>query len=109
MDILRKRYVDIGDHVKKGQLLALIDAPDLDQQVDQAREQLQPGRGAVSAAAGATGSESRDLGALADAGGEGRVLAAGWRSARGGLQYAGSGGRFGPAQRGELSRQPGAA
>jgi len=34
------RYVDIGDHVKKGQLLALIDAPDLDQQVDQAREQL---------------------------------------------------------------------
>jgi multidrug efflux pump subunit AcrA (membrane-fusion protein) len=37
---LSKRYVDIGDHVKKGQLLALIDAPDLDQQVDQAREQL---------------------------------------------------------------------
>jgi multidrug efflux pump subunit AcrA (membrane-fusion protein) len=37
---LRKRYVDIGDHVKKGQLLAIIDAPDLDQQVDQAREQL---------------------------------------------------------------------
>lgn len=37
---LRKRYADIGDHVKKGQLLALIDAPDLDQQVDQAREQL---------------------------------------------------------------------
>jgi multidrug efflux pump subunit AcrA (membrane-fusion protein) len=37
---LRKRFVDIGDHVKKGQLLALIDAPDLDQQVEQAREQL---------------------------------------------------------------------
>ena len=37
---LRKRYVDIGDHVKQGQLLALIDAPDLDQQVDQARQQL---------------------------------------------------------------------
>jgi multidrug efflux pump subunit AcrA (membrane-fusion protein) len=37
---LRKRYVDLGDHVKKGQLLAIIDAPDLDQQVDQAREQL---------------------------------------------------------------------
>ena len=37
---LRKRYVDIGDHVKKGQLLAVIDAPDLDQQVDQARQQL---------------------------------------------------------------------
>ncbi len=37
---LRRRFVDIGDHVRKGQLLALIDAPDLDQQVDQAREQL---------------------------------------------------------------------
>jgi multidrug efflux pump subunit AcrA (membrane-fusion protein) len=37
---LRTRYVDIGDHVKKGQLLAVIDAPDLDQQVDQARQQL---------------------------------------------------------------------
>ena len=37
---IRKRYVDIGDHVSKGQLLAILDAPDLDQQVDQAREQL---------------------------------------------------------------------
>ncbi len=37
---LKKRYVDIGDRVRKGQLLALIDSPDLDQQVDQAREQL---------------------------------------------------------------------
>jgi len=37
---LKKRYADIGDHVRKGQLLALIDAPDLDQQVDQARQQL---------------------------------------------------------------------
>ena len=37
---MRKRYVDIGDHVKKGQLLALLDAPDLDQQVEQARQQL---------------------------------------------------------------------
>ena len=37
---LSKRFVDIGDHVRKGQLLALIDAPDLDQQVEQAGEQL---------------------------------------------------------------------
>jgi multidrug efflux pump subunit AcrA (membrane-fusion protein) len=37
---LRARYVDIGDHVRKGQLLALIDSPDLDAQVEQAREQL---------------------------------------------------------------------
>ena len=32
-----KRYVDIGDQVKEGQLMAEIDAPDLDQQVAQAR------------------------------------------------------------------------
>jgi multidrug efflux pump subunit AcrA (membrane-fusion protein) len=37
---LKRRYVDIGDHVHQGQLLALIDAPDLDQQVDQARAAL---------------------------------------------------------------------
>jgi multidrug efflux pump subunit AcrA (membrane-fusion protein) len=35
-----KRYVDIGDRVKPGQLMAVIDAPDLDQQVDQARGTL---------------------------------------------------------------------
>jgi multidrug efflux pump subunit AcrA (membrane-fusion protein) len=34
------RKVDMGDHVRKGQMLALIDAPDLDQQVDQARATL---------------------------------------------------------------------
>jgi len=37
---LKKRYVDIGDHVRRGQVLAIIDAPDLDQQVDQARAAL---------------------------------------------------------------------
>ncbi|HEY3740740.1 MAG TPA: efflux RND transporter periplasmic adaptor subunit [Bryobacteraceae bacterium] len=37
---LKTRYVDIGDRVKKGQLLAEIEAPDLDQQVAQARAQL---------------------------------------------------------------------
>jgi len=37
---LKKRYADIGDHVREGQLLAIIDSPDLDQQVDQARAQL---------------------------------------------------------------------
>jgi multidrug efflux pump subunit AcrA (membrane-fusion protein) len=35
-----KRFVDIGDRVRAGQLMALIDAPDLDQQVDQARGTL---------------------------------------------------------------------
>ena len=37
---LQKRLVDIGDHVKKNQLLAVIDAPDLDAQVSQARQQV---------------------------------------------------------------------
>jgi multidrug efflux pump subunit AcrA (membrane-fusion protein) len=37
---LKKRYADIGDHVKKNQLLAVIDAPDLDAQVAQARQQV---------------------------------------------------------------------
>jgi multidrug efflux pump subunit AcrA (membrane-fusion protein) len=37
---LKRRYVDIGDHVKKDQVMALIEAPDLDAQVDQAREQV---------------------------------------------------------------------
>jgi len=37
---LKTRLVDIGDHVRKGQLLAIIDAPDLDAQVDQARQQV---------------------------------------------------------------------
>ena len=36
-----KRLVDIGDHVRQGQLLAVIDAPDLDQQVAQARSSLE--------------------------------------------------------------------
>jgi multidrug efflux pump subunit AcrA (membrane-fusion protein) len=37
---LKTRLVDIGDHVKKNQLLAVIDAPDLDAQVEQARQQV---------------------------------------------------------------------
>jgi multidrug efflux pump subunit AcrA (membrane-fusion protein) len=36
-----RRFVDIGDRVHTGQLLATIDAPDLDKQVAQARSQLQ--------------------------------------------------------------------
>jgi RND family efflux transporter MFP subunit len=37
---LKRWYVDIGTHVKAGQLLAEIDTPDLDQQVMQARADL---------------------------------------------------------------------
>jgi RND family efflux transporter MFP subunit len=39
-----KRYVDIGDRVAAGQLLAEIEAPDLDQQVRQAQASLQQAR-----------------------------------------------------------------
>jgi RND family efflux transporter MFP subunit len=38
---LSKRYVDIGDKVKAGQLLAEIQSPELDQQLNQARASLQ--------------------------------------------------------------------
>ena len=37
---LKRRLVDIGDHVAKGQLLAVVDAPDLDQQTAQIRSVL---------------------------------------------------------------------
>lgn len=37
---ITRRLVDIGDHVRKGQILAIIDSPDVDQQVDQARQQV---------------------------------------------------------------------
>src|SRR5713101_9214995 len=38
---LSKRYVDIGDHVKAGQLLAEIASPEIDQQLRQAQADLQ--------------------------------------------------------------------
>jgi RND family efflux transporter MFP subunit len=37
---LRKWYVDIGGHVKSGELLAEIETPEVDQQLDQARADL---------------------------------------------------------------------
>jgi multidrug efflux system membrane fusion protein len=37
---LRQWYVDIGDHVRQGQTLALIETPDTDQQVAQAQAQV---------------------------------------------------------------------
>jgi multidrug efflux pump subunit AcrA (membrane-fusion protein) len=37
---VRRRYADIGDRVKQGELLAEIEAPDLDQQVQQGRAAL---------------------------------------------------------------------
>ena len=38
---LSKRHVDIGDHVTAGQLMAEIDSPEIDQQLRQARSDLQ--------------------------------------------------------------------
>jgi RND family efflux transporter MFP subunit len=38
---LKKWYVDIGGHVKSGQLIAEIESPEVDQQLDQAQAQLQ--------------------------------------------------------------------
>jgi len=37
---LKSRFVDIGDHVKNGQLLAVIDTPTIDEQLAQARADL---------------------------------------------------------------------
>lgn len=37
---VKKWYFDIGAHVKKGQLLAIIETPELDQQLEQARHNL---------------------------------------------------------------------
>lgn len=44
---IKRRYVDIGDRVKSGQLLAEIEAPELIQQVDQAKAALDQTRAAL--------------------------------------------------------------
>ena len=47
---LKSRYVDFGDRVKAGQLLAEIEAPELDQQVSQARAAVEQGQSNLSRA-----------------------------------------------------------
>jgi multidrug efflux pump subunit AcrA (membrane-fusion protein) len=47
---LKRRYVDIGDRVSAGQLLAEIDAPDLDQQVTQAQAAMAQAEGQLGQA-----------------------------------------------------------
>ncbi len=47
---LKRRYVDIGDRVSAGQLMADIDAPDLDQQVAQAQATLSQAEGQLGQA-----------------------------------------------------------
>src|SRR2546430_455133 len=44
---IRKRYVDIGDRVKTGQVLAEVEAPELDQQILQATAGLEQTKSAV--------------------------------------------------------------
>ena len=45
---IRQRNVEIGDRVKKGQLLMELDTPDLDQQIEQARATLAQSKAALS-------------------------------------------------------------
>lgn len=47
---LHSRLVDYGDHVKAGQLLAEIDTPELDKQIDQAHATLQQSQSALNEA-----------------------------------------------------------
>ncbi|HWY45967.1 MAG TPA: efflux RND transporter periplasmic adaptor subunit [Bryobacteraceae bacterium] len=47
---LKRRYVDIGDRVRSGQKLADIEAPDLDQQVSQAKAALAQAQGQLGQA-----------------------------------------------------------
>src|SRR5215471_4768576 len=47
---IRKRYVDIGDHVKGGQVVADIEAPELDQQIVQAGATLEQAKSTVQQA-----------------------------------------------------------
>ena len=42
---LKQWYFDIGAHVKKGQLLAVIETPEVDQQLQQARSNLATAQG----------------------------------------------------------------
>ena len=60
---LKRRLVDIGDRVQAGQLLAEIDAPELDQQINQAEAAIQQAQAAVEQAQAnlAQGAANRDL------------------------------------------------
>ena len=60
---LKKRVADIGDHVKAGQVLAEIDAPELDQQIRQAEAAVEQAQAAVEQAQAnlEQGKANRDL------------------------------------------------
>jgi multidrug efflux pump subunit AcrA (membrane-fusion protein) len=63
---LKRRYVDIGDRVSAGQLLAEIDAPDLDQQVTQGQAAVAQAEGQLGQAEAALVqlTATRDLAAI---------------------------------------------
>jgi RND family efflux transporter MFP subunit len=61
---LKKWYIDIGGHVKSGQLLAEIDSPEVDQQLDQAKAQLATAQANLKLA---KITMDRDMGLLKDA------------------------------------------
>jgi RND family efflux transporter MFP subunit len=67
-----KRYVDIGDHVRAGQLLAEITAPELDHQITQAQATLKQNQAALQQT-----QASRDL-ADATNGRDARLVKQGW-------------------------------
>jgi RND family efflux transporter MFP subunit len=60
---LKRRLVDIGDRVQAGQLLAEIDAPELDQQINQAQAAIEQAQAALEQAQAnlAQGTANRDL------------------------------------------------
>ena len=70
------RNVDIGSKVRKGDVLAVIAAPDLDQQLDQAKAQLVQLQAAIQQA-----QANADLGQVTSAR-TSRLLAQGWSSAQ---------------------------
>lgn len=63
---IRTRYVDIGDRVKEGQLLADIEAPELDQQVQQAKAAVDQAKSGLEQAQAnlAQGKTNRDIAQL---------------------------------------------
>ena len=85
---LATRYVDIGDTVRRGQVLAEIDSPDFDQQVAMARQQLDQSRPAVDDAKARVAAVAGDLRPAA---------ATDWR--RGRVAAAGRPGTAGPGHR----------
>ncbi len=91
------RMVDIGDRVQAGQPLAEIEAPELDEQVQQAKANVQQAQAALDQAQAnyEQGKSNMDLARshgrpLGQPGGAGRGVAAGERSVSGAIAVAGS-------------------